>query len=379
MSKVIFITGATGFVGRNMIPRLLKLENDSKLNLLIRGKSDSDVRNRFDKLVDALDKEIDSTVIRSRVSWVRGDISEKRLGLSECQFNKLAREITHIIHAAADVRFNLSLNQARNVNLNGTKNIIELASKARNRKVFQHLAYIGTAFISGKRKGIIYEDDLNSDRCFSNTYEQSKFEADCLVRASMKDLPITIFRPSIIVGDSKTGITSAFNVLYTPLKLISRGIIRYLPGSRRIKIDIVPVDFVCDSICHILFKCDDSIGKVYHLTAGRQACSTTGEVVKLSLNFFRSSRQSEKLKRVIFFPAFLTKFAMRFSSRKFTRIVQALKEYEPYLTIGKVFDNSNTLRALQDSGITVPPFREYYKELLNYCVATKWGKAVKYS
>jgi thioester reductase-like protein len=379
MSEVIFITGATGLVGQNLIPRILKSEKDSRLILLIRGDSDSHVEQRFNKLLGIIESHTYITRARKRISWVRGDITATNLGIRDDSYKTLCREVTVIIHSAADVRFNLPLDKAREINLGGTRNVIEFALRAHRYGQLKHVGYIGTAYISGDRKGVIYEAELDCGQRFSNTYEQSKFEAECYVRTFMDRLPVTIFRPSIIIGDSRTGVTCAFNVIYKPLRMICRGLVRFLPGSRRTRLDIVPVDFVCDSICHIILKRKESIGKIYHLTAGKNACPSTGDIVRLSLNYINNISAGSNLRQVIFFPAMIHKICRKYYPDKYRKICAALGEYEPYLTISRVFDNSNTLAALKNTGISIPLFGQYYQNILGYCVESKWGKAMRYA
>ena len=374
MSKTIFITGATGLVGQNIIPRILAAEPEANFILLIRGNSDEEAKSKYSKLIARLIRQVKSQHCLEKISSLRGDVAKTSLGLDHCSYQKLLNSVTHIIHAAADVRFNLPLEEARRVNVGGTMNVLELASSLNSKGLLSNLAHIGTAFISGRRRGVIYEQELDCGQQFSNTYERSKFEAECRVRSFMPKLPITIFRPSIIVGDSITGATSTFNVIYRPLRMIGNGLVRFLPGSRKIRMDIVPVDFVCDSICHIMFKWPGSAGKIYHLTAGRQACSSAGEIVNLSISFFNQVKSGRALKKVFFFPAKIHRLAGKYYPERYKKICRALSEYEPYLTINRIFDNSNTLDALRNAGITVPVFKDYYRNLLQYCVATGWGK-----
>jgi hypothetical protein len=125
-----------------------------------------------------------------------------------------------------------------------------------------------------------------------------------------------------------------------------------------------------------MFKCHDSVGKIYHLTAGQQACSSAGDIVNLSIGYFNHICPGRTLKKVIFFPSLIHRFAKKYYPSKYKKICKALSEYEPYLSISRVFDNSNTLEALRNAGIAVPAFKNYYQTILRYCVTTRWGKAV---
>jgi thioester reductase-like protein len=268
MNKIVFLTGATGLVGGNLIPRILKDHSITRLVLLIRGGSDREAELRVDQMLEVVTPEIDKDQAKRCIQVVRGDITLDRLGLSENLYNSLAKEVTHIIHSAATVQFQLPLECASLINCTGTKNVMTLAQCAQKTGRLKGVAYVSTAYVSGNLGGRILETELDCGQQFSNTYERTKLESEKIVRQLMNELPITIFRPSIIVGDSKTGRTTAFNVLYPPLKLIHHGLIQVLPGSENNPLDVVPVDFVADAIDHVFLKTEQGIGKTYHLTAG---------------------------------------------------------------------------------------------------------------
>ncbi len=377
MKKVIFLTGATGLVGSNLIPRILKNDNRSRLILLIRGDSDKEADRRVDEMLRAIREEIDFGQAKKRIQVIRGDITLERLGLSEPLYKRLAKEITHIIHSAATVQFQLPLDCARLVNYEGTKNVMALAKLAQENEKLERVAYVSTAYVSGNREGKIFEEELDCGQQFDNTYEQTKFESEKYVRSLMSELPVTIFRPSIIVGDSRTGKTAAFNVLYLPLKLISRGIVTTLPGSRYTSLDVVPVDFVCDAINHIFFNHNGCVGKTYHLTASQENATTTGEVVDLASDFFKQTASDQPIPQIKFVPKELCHKVRQFVHSNTRRVLQAMEPFEPYLSGERVFDNSNTCAALRETGIAPPRFEVYYQTILRYCIKTDWGKSLK--
>ena len=377
MKRVIFLTGATGLVGSNLIPRILENDNESRLILLIRGNSEDDAKQRVDEMLWTIQEEIDFDQVKHRIQVIRGDITLKRLGLSKVLYEGLAKEVTHIIHSAATVQFQLTLECARKVNCEGTRNVIELAKSAQKNGQLQRVAYISTAYVSGNREGRIFEDELDCGQEFGNTYEQTKFESEKYVQSLTSELPITIFRPSIIVGDSRTGKTTAFNVLYLPLKLISRGIVTILPGSRYTPLDVVPVDFVCDAINHIFFNSNGCVGKTYHLTANQEKSPTTGEVVDLASDFFNQKALDRNAPQIKFVPAELCHKARPFVGSHTRRVLQAMEPFEPYLSGERAFDNSNTCSALKGTEIAPHQFRVYFQTILRYCIETDWGKSSK--
>jgi len=374
MNKVVFLTGATGLVGGNLIPRILKNHNTTRLILLIRGNSEREAEQRVDEILGALSPEIDQSQAKRRIQVVRGDITLDRLGLSESVYTRLVSEVTHVIHSAATVQFQLPLECARLVNCIGTRNVMALAKCARQTGRLKRVAYVSTAYVSGDRVGRILEAELDCGQQFANTYERTKFEAEEIVHQLMNELPVTIFRPSIIVGDSKAGRTTAFNVLYPPLKLIYHGLVRILPGSRHTPLDVVPVDFVTDVINYIFLKTNEGIGKIYHLTVGEENSTTTGEVVDLAMDYFNTTKTAEHLQRIRFMPLELYHSAKQSLRGHAKRVWQAMETYEPYLCVTRTFDNTNTRSALRGSSITPPEFKMYYPTILQYCIQTNWGR-----
>ncbi len=375
MNQVVFLTGATGLVGGNLIPRILKDHNLTRLVLLIRGKSDIEAKLRVNRMLEAMTPEVSKDQVKRHIQVVRGDITLNRLGLPETLYNRLASEVTHIIHSAATVQFQLLLECARSVNCTGTKNVMALAQSTQKNGRLRRVAYISTAYVSGDREGRVLETELECGQQFSNSYEQTKFEAERIVHQQMNELPITIFRPSIIVGDSKTGRTNAFNVLYPPLKLIYRDLFRILPGSPHTPLDVVPVDFVADAIDHVFLKTDQGIGSTYHLTAGEENSTTTGEVVDSAVNYFNQT--GGHLQRVKFLPLENYYEAKRSLLSNQRRVWQAMETYEPYLCVNRKFDNDNARFALRGTSIAAPDFKTYYQSLLGYCLRADWGKRLR--
>jgi len=379
MEKTIFITGATGFVGGNFAAHLLHTFPEARLTLLVRGSSSRQARERMLAHLRMIDPGAAAEGIEDRIEVLRGDITADHLGLTDDEYRRVAQSATHIVHCAATVEFTLPLEQARAINLGGTREVFRLAHAARESGRLSCVAYVGTAYVSGKRGGIIYEDELQAGAQFANSYEQSKFESEEYVRSEMQHLPVVIFRPSIIVGDSHTGRTTAFNVLYSPLRLISRGLVPALPGSRRTPLDIVPVDFVVEAISHILFKSGQPAGRTYHLTAGRDRASSAGEVVDLAVGHFAGHSEAESARRLLFLPMAVYRALRRLLRGRAQRACELIDIYESYLCVRRTFDNTNTRSALRDAQIAPPRFSDYCRAIFEYCIETNWGKRLSHA
>lgn len=285
--RCILLTGATGFLGAQVARRLLS-EPDLVILALVRA-SDRDVAAR--RLARAwwdwpeLAKAVTNL---ERVEILPGDVSLPRLGLDGQTYARVASSITHIFHAAADLRIEATLSELRQTNLQGTTNVLDLARLARLTGRLQRYAHVSTAYVAGRRNGVISEADLIGDHGFASAYEQSKFEAECLVQAAKKELPVSVFRPGMIVGSSKTGEIRTFNTIYYPLRLYLSGKLPLLPARRALPVNLVPVDYVADAITRLSFD-PEAEGLTFHLTAPTESLPRAGELVEFVRDWARKT------------------------------------------------------------------------------------------
>lgn len=376
--RVTFITGGTGLIGGEMIPRLLNDDADGIVKVLVRGGSGEEAAARLDGTLRHLFKEADLHRARARVTALHGDITIDRLGLSSRDFDGLAEEVTHVIHSAATTRFDLPYTEAHAVNVEGTRRVLALARRAARARL-ERLLHVSTAYVSGDRSGVIREEDLEAGQRFVNSYERTKHDAERDVRAAMGEVPLSIVRPCAVIGDSGTGRTSTFNVIYYPLKLVSRGLLRVLPGSPSTPIDLVPVDYVADAMNHFLLR-RDAVGKTYHLTAGDRL-ETIGTIARLAVLHLNEHRAAglRPLPPVRFIPHAIFHRVVKpvlkaLYGPKGRQVIAKLEVYLPYLTTHKRFDTTNAVLALRGTGIGVPPLGDYFGRVVQYCLETDWGR-----
>ena len=297
-----------------------------------------------------------------------GDVSEPNCGLAPEVFSRLSAETTRVIHSAATVRFDHSLDEARRINLGGTRNILDFAAGARALRSF---AYVGTAYVAGERTGLVREDELAVGQRYRNTYEQSKSESEALVRSRLGSLPGMILRPSIIVGDSKTGVTSSFKMMYWPLKIYARGLWRTVPGYPDAVLDIVPVDFVARSVGQLLFD-PAALGQTVHLCAGPRGSATILEVARRAMEYFHGP-EPRFVDPKLFYAVVRPLLSVALWGRK-RRVLRDGQAYRDYFTMRMQFDTANAERLLQPAGLSPPPVLEYLDRLFAYCVASEWGR-----
>ncbi len=359
MSEIL-LTGATGFVGMEVLARLLE-RGDRRVVALVRAPGDDAAQARVNDVLGNLFGDRASRY-RGRVQAVAADISAPRLGLSEARHDELARRAGLIVHSAASVSFTLPLEEARAINTAGTRRMLELAEAAHARGGLERYAHVSTAYVAGTHEGRFAEADLERGQAFRNSYEHSKYEAEQLVRAR-RDLPATILRPSIVVGDRRSGWTAAFNVLYWPLRAFARGLFTELPALPNAFVDAVPVDFVADAV-HALCQSPESAGETYHLTAGPDA-TTIGELASRASRYFR-----RPLPRMVS-PA---EYAAGAASRAGRAALDGAQAYFPYFAVGTVFDEARTRARLDRDGIEVTPLGDYLERLLDFATRSRWGK-----
>jgi len=376
VDRHIFLTGVTGFVGQNLLAYLRNANPADKFSVLIRAQSQAEGEMRYLQILKSLSGKIDISRTLDCSEVLVGDVTAPQLGLSPEVYHQISRSLTHIIHSAANVCFQLPLSQARLCNVGGTSRIIELAQQAQKYGRLQRLAYLSTAYVCGNRSGMIYEDELYCSQQFDNSYQQSKCESEQMLAARKSNLPVTIFRPSIIVGNSKTGRTSAFNVIYYPLKLLYRGVLKFIPGSPDIPLDIVPVDYVCEAINHIILQTDLGIGETFHLTTGPGNINTAGEIIDKALNFFRNALPGINIPLPKFISPKFYQVAKLFAICRNKDYLRKFESYIPFLNSVKIFDNSNTSAVLSNTAIKVPSFNQYIDRILQYCIDVDWGRKV---
>ena len=306
----------------------------------------------------------------ARVVPVAGDIMRDGLGLERRVRDELAESVDEVIHAAASVSFTLPLDQARAVKVEGTRRVLELALHASARgEGLRRFAHVSTAYVAGQHRGSFAECDLARGQGFHNTYERSKWEAERLVRRHEGLLPVQVFRPSIVVGDHRSGWTASFNVIYTPLRAYARGALPALPARRSAPVDVVPVDWVARSI---LALADAGAGRTWQLAAGPRS-SSVGELIDRGAELLGQPRARAippKLYRLVVHPVL-----MRRAGPAQRRWLDRGRVFFPYLATRVRFDTGATTAALDDAGVgPPPPVATYLHTLLDFAERAEWGR-----
>jgi long-chain acyl-CoA synthetase len=363
MMNNVLLTGANGFVGTQIARRLLQ-EKEVTIFALVRAVDDEEGARRLSRewwdwpeLVNA---------IGTRVKVVCGDVCSPRMGLQEEDYVSLVKCVTHIVHTAADWRL-VSLDEIRKTNVQGTANILEVAKEANKRHHFQRFSHISTAYVAGRRTGEVSETELTDKFGFFTTYEQSKYEGELLVQAAKNELPVSIFRPSMIVGDSQTGAIKTFNTFYYPLKLYLTGKRRFMPVGRSLRINVVPVDYVAEAVAKLTFE-PNANGLTFHLVAPYQTLIKLGELLDF-LQKWAKKELSIKLPRPICIPMSASGMKATIKLQRVfqrnRRVSDALIALAPYFSENRQYKRTNTDRLL---GVYEPRWVEILPHLLEYAV-----------
>ena len=359
----VLLTGGTGFVGMEVLARYLE-RGDRRVVMLVRARDDAAARARVDATLHNLFGVVKARRYAGRVDAVASEQTAPSLGLSPIRREELARRVSTIVHSAASVSFTLPIAEAREINLEGTRRMLDFAELANARGGLDRYAHISTAYVAGDHSGRFSELDLDVGQGFHNSYEQSKFESELLVQ-ERTSVPSTIMRPSIVVGDRRSGWTAAFNVLYWPLRAFARGLYAAVPAVESAPLDVVPIDYVADAI-YSLCETPGGIGETYHLTAGANA-STIGEVAELASRYFK-----KPLPQVLSPADF--EIAARNATESQRTVLEGSLAYFPYFAIGTTFDDARARARLDPPGILVTPLRDYLGRLLDFATASRWGK-----
>jgi nucleoside-diphosphate-sugar epimerase len=289
------------------------------------------------------------------------------MGLDRRRRAALAERVGRIVHCAASVSFGLDLDTARAINVEGTRRLLDFASACELRGGFDCFTHVSTAYVAGTHSGSFGESDVDVGQGFRNTYERSKFEAELLVRRRGHSLPVQVMRPSIVVGDSRSGWTDSFNVLYLPLRAFSRGAYPAIPARRSAPVDVVPVDYVADAIVALAGR----PGTTHNLVAGERA-SSVGELLELGSGYF-----GQRLPRLV--PPWLYRRAvhpllLRRGSEIRRLALRRSEQLFPYFAMRVRYDRRHTHAALEPLGIAPPPLPSYFGRLMDFAVEANWGR-----
>ena len=364
----IFLTGATGAVGSDLL-RQLAIRKGLHINVLVR-RTDRDPHERVQAILGDLD-------VTAKINVLEGDISvASSLGLAAGALARLRRETTHIIHAAGSTSFTLPLSVARAANLSGSRNVL---SFARGCAALECAAFLSTVYVSGKRRGVFSETDYgDSGHGFVNSYEQSKAEMEEVIRNAMGELPLVLIRLSTVVGDSTTGRVSGFNTIHHAIRLLYNGLAPMIPGDPAEPVDIVSSDFVAAGVLQLVEHAPRP--GVFHLAAGRESSSSLEELIGetiSSLSRFRPAWRKRAVEKPLIVDLDTYELFVRSVEEAGNEVLKgatrSIRTFAYQLAHPKVFETSQATTMLTQAGISPPRTSEFYPRVVKYCLESNWG------
>lgn len=351
----LLMTGFPGFLGSALLPRLLAGRPEVTSAICL-------TQSRHSELAAQRVREIEAehAHARGRIKLVEGDITAPGLGV-DAKGRRWLREVSEVWHLAAVYDLAVAPEVARRVNVDGTAAVLELCRSLRN---LDRLHYVSTCYVSGRYVGEFPEDGLDEGQEFRNHYESTKYEAELLVRKAMADgLPATVFRPGIVVGDSRTGATQKYDGPYYLASFLRRQrLVAFVPAvgdPDEVRFCLVPRDFVVDAMDRLSLL-DRSVGRTYALTDPNPP--TVREVVDAFARHLG--------RRVVWvpLPLGLTRRVVG-SVPGAERLLGLPAEAVDYFASPTTYSTTNTTEDLVGTGVACPPFQSYVDRLLAYMTA----------
>lgn len=344
--ECVLVTGYPAFTARRMIHKLLAADDDARVLVLARDRFADDARAELDRLPPSQAK---------RAEVIRGDICNMDLGLSGSEYRRLCDELTTIHHLAGIFYMGVDKATAHKVNVEGTRSVVELAGDV---KRLRRLCHWSTATVAGKRRGVVLEEELDEGQGFHNFYEHTKYQAELIAQAAQRRMPVTIFRPGLIVGDSQTGEIDKFDGPYYLMVLIVTNSLQVhlpLPGRGAAPMHLVPIDYVIDAAYRLGIDAR-AAGGTYHLTDPSPLPAR--KVYQLV-----AERSHSKPPRGVI-PKGIAKALLK--TPGLDKLARAPLAFLESFDQQVYYNARNALALLEDAGIRCPPFDSYVDALVRY-------------
>ena len=345
--ETIFITGFPGFIAGRLVERLATA--DTQFFLLVHPQFVEKAKRDIEEIAAQTGAPLENFAI------IEGDITQENLGISEYDLAVAKDETTDVFHLAAAYDLAIPKDPAYRVNLEGTINVNDFVRSLPNLRRYN---YVSTCYVAGKRTGEIRETELEHNAGFRNFYEESKYLAEMEVEKLKDDLPVTIFRPSVVVGDSNTGETAKYDGIYYLIHYLrkSPSLLRFINvGNDAVQLNLVPVDFVVEGIA-ALAKDENAVGKTIAIADPNPL--TTKEL-------FDAIAEALTGKRSVFTPP--PKLVESSLSLPISPPITGLPLVGvPYFFISQTYDTSIADELLSANNIACPNFRSYVKNLLSF-------------
>lgn len=366
--RVFLVTGATGAVGSAIVPLLLA-EPGTRVYMLLRAPSEQALGTRVTGLVDFWGNRVDRNELDNRLLAIRGDVCRPKLGMSERNHDVLAGIVTNIVHSAGDVKLNQSIEQARTSAVSAAVAVVRFARACTTSRPIPKIEHLSTVGVAGRRPGLIPEEPLDGIFGYHNAYEQAKAEAEGFLRREMNNgLPVTMHRPSMVVGDSRDGRIIRFQVFYHLIRFIAGSRTRgWLPSFGDVRLDLIPADYVAKAVVASSRR-PESAGRIFHLCSGPDGATPLAQLGETLRRFL--SGQGEAVRA----PRYASRRAMRaivqgasqLTAGRTRRALQSLPYFLDYLGEAQSFANEGAKEFFGADHVLPPPPEQFLTPVLQY-------------
>jgi thioester reductase-like protein len=347
LDETIFLTGFPGFIAGRLVRRLAR--DGARFLLLVQSALLEQARRDIERIAHETDAPASSFLI------LEGDITREDLGLAPAELERARRETTTLFHLAAVYDLAVARDVALRVNVEGTRRVNAFA---RTLKSLRRYHYVSTCYVAGLRTGLILESELRHEAGFRNFYEETKYLAELEVDALKAELPVTIHRPSVVCGDSRTGETAKYDGIYYLINyLLMRPRLLSLAniGNRDVRLNVVPVDFVVEALAALAAD-ERATGETLQLAD--PAPLTTHELFDTVAHALtgRGSRAT--------IPAPLVRTSLMLPlSATLTGLPHV---GVPYFFLKQTYDTARSSALLEPHGVACPPFPSYVEALVQF-------------
>ena len=345
--ETVLLTGFPGFIASRLLRRLAR--NGWRFLLLVQPAFAERAEEELKGIAQEAGRSISDFVVLS------GDITESNLGLSPSDLETARAESTIVFHLAAIYDLAVARDLALRVNVAGTRNVNEFA---RTLPHLRHYHYVSTCYVAGKRTGRILENELRHEAGFRNYYEETKHLAELDVEALKADLPVTIHRPAVVCGDSRTGETAKYDGIYYLIHYLLKwpAVLSIMNiGNSDVALNLVPVDFVVEAMS-TLARDPSAIGKTIQL-ADPQPLSTR-ELFDSISRCIGGRESCLTLPAPLVHTSLMLPLAPRLTGLPHSAV--------PYFFLKQTYDTAQATQLLKPHGISCPPFESYVETIVDY-------------
>jgi nucleoside-diphosphate-sugar epimerase len=347
VNETVFITGFPGFIAGRLVERLAR--ERTRFILLVQPAL---LRRAYEDVAQIV---AETGAQAENFSIVEGDITKSDLGLTQTDLARARAETHTVFHLAAAYDLAVAHEVGQLVNVQGTQNVNEFAKSITNLRRYH---YVSTCYVAGRRSGLIREDELEHTAGFRNHYEESKYQAEISVAALKSELPVTIHRPAVVVGDSRTGETAKYDGVYYLIHYLRKwpgGLTLLNIGNSKVCLNLVPIDFVIEAMV-ALAKDERAIGTTVQIADPTPL--TTEQLFDEIAKTVGGRNSWMTVPRRIVYPLLMAPGAPKITGLPHTAV--------PYFFLEQTYDTSRVRELLEPHGIDCPSFSNYVGALVKF-------------